>query len=171
MNLETHPAFQWVRLLPTHVVVEAARCGPLGRVRKGPGTAGTAGGLGLYAVTFYHFSLVGQVLGCLLLAYLAIAFCGEAERRLQKRDPGEIVLDEVAAVPLCFIGLTPLMEASGHVWAWILAGFVLFRIFDILKPFGIARLQHLPGGLGVVADDLAAGAVVAAILHIAVRFV
>ncbi len=171
MNPETHPAFQWVRLLPTSFVVEAARCGPLGRVRKGPGTVGTLGGLGLYAVTFYHFSLVGQILGCVLLAYVAVALCGEAERRLQKRDPGEIVLDEVAAVPVCFIGLRSLMEASGHVWAWILAGFILFRIFDILKPFGIARLQHLPGGLGVVADDLAAGLVVAGILHVGIRLI
>ena len=48
------------------------------------------------------------------------------------------------------------MLQSGYVWAYMLAGFVLFRFFDILKPLGINKLQRYPGGLGVVLDDLAA---------------
>ncbi len=166
----SHPAFAWTRLLPDRWVVEAARCGPLGRVRKGPGTAGSVGGLALYAVVFFHLSLPMQLFLGAVLVYLAVAVCGEAEIRLAKRDPGEIVLDELVAVPLCFLALRPWMEAGGNVWAWILAGFVLFRIFDIAKPLGIGRLQRMPGGVGVVADDVAAALATALLLHIAARF-
>lgn len=153
---QRHPAFTWGRWLPDHWVIGLARCGPVGTVRKGPGTAGTVFGIALYAIFFFHFPLVGQVLGILLASYLAVVICGEAELRLRKRDPGEVVLDEVVAVPLCFVGLRPLMENAGMVWVWILVGFLLFRLFDIFKPLGIHRLQSLPHGWGVVADDLAA---------------
>jgi phosphatidylglycerophosphatase A len=57
-----------------------------------------------------------------------------------------------------------------HGWPLILAGFALFRFFDVLKPFGIARLQNLPGGIGCVADDLAAGAASCVCLHLALRY-
>ncbi|MCC5805652.1 MAG: phosphatidylglycerophosphatase A [Opitutales bacterium] len=169
MDPRSHPSLAWARLLPDRWVVEAARCGPLGRVRKGPGTVGSVGGLALYAVVFYHLSLPAQILLGALLVYLAVVLCGEAEARLAKRDPGEIVLDEVVAVPLCFLALRPWMEASGYVWAWVLAGFVLFRFFDIAKPLGIGRLQKWPGGAGVVADDVAAALATAVVLHIAAR--
>ena len=48
------------------------------------------------------------------------------------------------------------MIDSGFVWVYLLAGFFIFRVFDVVKPFGIHRLQKYPGGLGVVLDDLAA---------------
>ncbi|MCC5841674.1 MAG: phosphatidylglycerophosphatase A [Opitutales bacterium] len=153
---QRHPAFTWGRWLPDQVVIGLARCGPVGTVRKGPGTAGSVLGIAIYAIFFFHFSLIGQILGILFASYLAVVICGEAELRLRKRDPGEVVLDEVVAIPLCFLGLRPLMEDAGMVWVWILVGFVLFRLFDIFKPLGIHRLQSLPFGWGVVADDLAA---------------
>lgn len=165
-----HPLFLWARVLPDRWVIGAARCGPLGRVRKGPGTAGSLGGLALYAVVFFHLALPWQILLGSLLVYVAIVLCGEAERRLAKRDPGEIVLDEAVAMPLCFLALRPWMEAGGYVWVWVFAGFVLFRFFDIVKPFGINRLQRMPGGVGVVADDVAAALATAAVLHVAARF-
>jgi phosphatidylglycerophosphatase A len=84
---------------------------------------------------------------------------------LRKKDPGEIVLDEVVAIPLCFLGWRTLPIAAPS-WAVLLTGFALFRLFDIVKPFGIGRLQNLRAGWGVVADDLAAALAACATLHI-----
>lgn len=145
-----------MRLVPDRTVIAVCRCGPLGRVRKGPGTMGSLGGLALYTVLFFPLGLVGQSLLLLVGLGVAVAFCDEGERRLAKRDPGEIVLDELVAVPLCFLGMKPLMLESGAVWAYMLAGFALFRLYDIVKPFGINRLQSMAGGVGVVLDDVAA---------------
>jgi phosphatidylglycerophosphatase A len=142
--------------LPDRVVVGLCTCGPVGRWGKAPGTNGSLLGLALYTVLFHQLGLAGQVILALLLAGFAVLICDEGERRLNKRDPGEIILDEVVAVPLCFIGLQGWMAQTGGVWIYMLAGFVLFRLFDILKPFGIGRLQRVAGGAGVVLDDIAA---------------
>lgn len=74
----------------------------------------------------------------------------DAERLLGKKDPGAIVVDEVAgmAVSVLLLPLTP---------GAIIAGFVLFRVFDIAKPYPANTLQRLPGGVGVMIDDLVAG--------------
>jgi phosphatidylglycerophosphatase A len=85
--------------------------------------------------------------------------------RLRARDPGKIVLDEVVAIPLCFLGWRTLLGAA-PAWVLLLAGFLLFRLFDIVKPFGISGLQRLPAGWGVVADDFAAALAACATLHV-----
>jgi phosphatidylglycerophosphatase A len=95
---------------------------------------------------------------------VAVALCGEAEIRLGKGDPGEVILDEFVAMPLCFLGW-PALVAVMPTWAALVAGFAVFRLFDIAKPFGISRLQRLPGGWGVVIDDLAAALAACAVLH------
>lgn len=163
----------WTRALPTQFVVNCATLGPVGRAKKAPGTWGSMAGLFLYAVCFHYMPLLGFILLSLLLAYLAVALCDEAERRLQMRDPGMIVLDEFVAVPLVFFGMggpNGLMVEHGG-WPVLLLGFLFFRLFDILKPFGITRLQNLPGGLGCVADDLAAGVASCIVLHLFLEFV
>jgi phosphatidylglycerophosphatase A len=76
-----------------------------------------------------------------------------------------VILDEFIAMPLCFLGWRAL-PAVLPTWAVLLAGFALFRLFDIWKPLGIRRLQALPGGWGVVADDLVAALAACATLHI-----
>ena len=160
--------FFWTQFLSTSVVVNLATLGPLGRIKKAPGTVGSVAGLVLYAVLFHWANPFGFVLAAALLAYLAMAICDAAEQRLQMRDPGMIVLDECIAMPLVFIG----MGGSGGLiaqqggWPVVLAGFVLFRIYDIKKPFGISRLQNLPGGIGCVADDLAAALAACVSLHL-----
>lgn len=163
----------WTRMLSTSVVVNFATLGPIGRVRKAPGTVGSVAGVGLYAVVFHHSSFLGFILLALGLAYFAVAFCDAAEKRLQMRDPGMIVLDEFVAVPLVFFGMggDHGLIAQHDGWPVIVAGFALFRIFDIFKPFGINRLQNLPGGLGCVADDLAAGLASCFVLHLILHFV
>ena len=74
-------------------------------------------------------------------------------------DPKRGVIDEWAGVwvTLAFLPVT---------WSWLLAGFVTFRVLDVLKPLGVRRLEKLPGGVGVMADDLAAGVIGAAGLNV-----
>ena len=158
-------------MVSTPVVVNCATLGPIGRAKKAPGTWGSVAGLGLYAVLFHHSSFLGFIFLALMLAYLAVAFCDAAENRLQMRDPGMIVLDEFVAVPLVFFGMggSDGLIAQHGGWPVLLAGFALFRLFDVLKPFGINRLQNLPGGLGCVADDLAAGLASCVVLHVSMH--
>jgi phosphatidylglycerophosphatase A len=156
---------RWSRALPNGFVVGVATLGPLGRKLPAPGTWGSLAGL-LYFVLFFQRATIGaNLVGSAIGAYLAVAFCGEAEIRLRKRDPGEVVLDEVVAMPLCFLGwqsLTPYWPP----WGIFLGGFALFRLYDILKPFGISRLQSWPGGWGVVVDDTAAALAACGTLHV-----
>lgn len=160
---------KWPRFLPTRWVINLATVGPVGRVRRGPGTAGSVVGLLSFIVFFAGWPWWAVVLGTLPTLYLAVAICGEAEFRLGQRDPGSVVLDEVVVMPLCFLGWTalPTVWVVDGRWAIFIGGFALFRLFDIAKPLGIGRLQSLPGGWGVVADDLAAALATCATLHAA----
>lgn len=92
----------------------------------------------------------------------------EAHRR-RARDPGAIVIDEVAGQWLTY--LLPLLwiQPGGalELAAFAAAGFFLFRVLDVMKPWPIRHLERLPGGIGIVADDLAAGAEAGAVLAIA----
>ena len=120
---------------------------------------------------FYHATPFAYLFLMALLTYLAIGICDTAERRLQMRDPGMIILDEFVAVPFVFIGMggpSGLIASNGG-WPILLIGFILFRVFDILKPFGISKLQNLPGGIGCVADDLAAGLASCFALHLIIK--
>lgn len=155
----------WTRFLPTATVLGCATLGPVGTRLPAPGTWGSVAGLLYFTVLFYPLGWFGNVLLSAVGAYVAIAICGEAEFRLGRRDPGEVVLDEFVAMPLCFLGW-PALTATLPPWAVFLAGFALFRLFDIAKPLGIRRLQELPGGWGVVADDLAAALATCATLHV-----
>lgn len=159
-------AWIWAAFLPRAVVLGAATLGPVGHWGRAPGTLGSMAGLLLYTAFIHHLSLPLQILSLLALTYLAIGFCGEAEARLFKRDPGEIILDEFIAMPWCFLGLGSAMEP--RMWLYMLLGFLLFRFFDIVKPLGIRKLQALPGGVGVVLDDLAAAAATCLCLHLLV---
>ena len=156
----------WPRFLPTRVVLALARLGPVGRRLPAPGTWGSVAGLLYFTVFFYPLGAVATVLLSTLACYLAVALCGEAEFRLARKDPGEVILDEFVVMPLCFLGWR-LLVGPWPAWAVFLTGFALFRLFDILKPFGIRRLQNLPGGWGVVADDVAAALASCAVLHVA----
>jgi phosphatidylglycerophosphatase A len=159
----TQPA--WPRGLSTSFVVRSATLGPLGRKLPAPGTWGSLAGLLYFLLFFQRAGVVGNLLASAVAAYVAVALCGEAEVRLRQRDPGQVVLDEVVAMPLCFLGWREL-AINWSPWIIFLAGFALFRLFDILKPFGIRRLQELPAGWGVVADDTMAALAACATLHL-----
>lgn len=157
----------WPRLLPSSLILAFATLGPLGRRLPAPGTWGSLAGL-MYFTVFYvdRLSPIPALLLGALGLYVAVGFCGEAEFRLGRRDPGEVILDEFVAVPLCFLGWPALLGAAHQQrWAIFLSGFLLFRLFDIAKPLGIRKLQDLPGGWGMVADDVAAALAACVMLH------
>ena len=160
----------WPGLLPARVVLALARVGPCGRMRRAPGTWGSFAGLLWQLLVFHDLAAPAAILLCALALWLAAALCGEAAFRLGKDDPGEIVLDEFVAIPVCFLGWPHLAGALPHwaaPWSVYVAAFVLFRLFDIAKPLGIARLQNLPGGWGITLDDTAAALATCATLHLA----
>jgi len=146
------------------IVVACATLGPIGHL-PAPGTWGSLVGIAWAAFLWLapipaavSWTLVGLGLS------IGIWICGEAEKRLGRRDPGIVILDEFASVPLCFLGWSRLENAL-PIWAVLLAGFAIFRVLDIGKPLGIRRLQDAPGGWGVMLDDVAAALLTAAILN------
>ncbi len=160
----------WVKFLPDSFVKGAATLGPLGFWGKAPGTVGSIAGIVWFVLLYWNISLFGFIILTAPLVYFAIQICWEAEDRMGLRDPGIIILDEFVAIPFCFIGLVPWLHTPIG-WMIVLAGFGLFRLFDILKPFGIKKLQDMPGGVGVVVDDLAAGAATCVTLHVGLALV
>ena len=160
------PDPRWPRIFSTRFVVTVATLGPLGQKLPAPGTWGSIAGLIYFAVLFRHSRWEVIFAWAVVMSYVAVAFCGEAARRLNKKDPGEVILDEFVVMPLVFLGLRPDWFAGLPQGAALLIGFGLFRLFDILKPFGIGRLQRWPGGWGIVVDDFAAALVACATLHL-----
>lgn len=162
-----HP--RWPRLLPDAWVVGLATLGPVGRRLPAPGTWGSLCGLLYFTVFFLRVGWLGTLGISLLAAWVAAAICGEAEIRLRSKDPGMVILDEFVVMPLCFLGWGRLQQLWPS-WAVLVAGFLLFRLFDIAKPLGIRRLQSWPGGWGVVVDDVAAALAACASLHLLTHF-
>jgi len=140
------PDFDWHR--PHHWLA----CGfGAGLSPWAPGTMGTLAAIPLYLL-LRPLPLGWYLLVLAALVLVGIWACGKTEKDLQAHDPSAIVWDEV-------VGFLLAMTAAPPGWPWILAGFALFRFFDILKPWPIRELdQRVPGGLGVVLDDLLAGA-------------
>lgn len=124
----------------------------LGYLPKAPGTFGTLLGLILAIVLPDNFYLLAGV--CILGIWIS----NEAEQVFNEHDCPKIVIDEIAGF---------LIAAYGWHGSYLVAAFVLFRILDITKPFPVRQLQNLPGGLGVMADDLAAGLIVNILLILA----
>jgi phosphatidylglycerophosphatase A len=85
-----------------------------------------------------------------------------------KSDPGQIVIDEFAGQAVTFIGL-PVVSADKTFIITAVLGFLLFRFFDILKPWPIRKLEKLPKGWGILADDLMAGLFALIVLHVSVK--
>ena len=92
----------------------------------------------------------------------------EEARRTELHDPGPVVIDEVAGQWLCMLVALPFLSGRTDVDLAVTAaaGFFLFRVFDVVKPWPIRVLERLPGGIGIMADDLAAGAAAGVVLAI-----
>jgi len=127
-----------------------------GMMTPGPGTYGSAAAALLWwgAAQIFHpgrETLVACALGAALLATLAgIPAATIVARESGRKDPGFVVIDEVAGQWIALIAMRP-------DWKHALLGLVLFRIFDIWKPWPVRRLEELPEGTGIMLDDVAAG--------------
>jgi phosphatidylglycerophosphatase A len=157
----------------------------VGRIPFAQGTFGSVVGLAWFALLLCARSWLVFALGVTASAGLSVWLCGEAEQKLSKKDPPSVVLDEIIAIPLCFVTAMVYAMAQHQSWpapayffaaphATITAGvFLLFRLFDIWKPWPVRQSQMFAGGLGITIDDLlAAGYVnlVVCLLHSFVRF-
>ena len=130
----------------TRLAVFIATVGYCGYSPVAPGTVGSAAGLVVYLLVWRTQSSLVEI-GLIVALFAAGVWAGTtAEQYFGGVDPGPIVLDEVVGmlITLAFIPVG---------WSGALAGFFLFRIFDVIKPFPAARLESLHGGLGVMADD------------------
>ncbi len=132
-----------------------AGCSP-----RAPGTMGTLVAVALY-LPLSHLPLPLYAAVTLAVALAGIPICGWSARQLGVHDHPGIVWDEIAGYLLTMLG-----APAGL--GWVVAGFVLFRLFDILKPWPIRWLdRRVGGGLGIMLDDLAAGVAAAACLQLA----
>lgn len=139
------------------VYKNVATLGPVGYVPGAPGTIGTLAAL-LLLLLLKPSAPVFAVL-IVLTSAVGVVASGKAERILGKKDSSHIVIDEVAGY---FFAMAFLPQTT----VYFIASLVLFRVFDILKPPPIRQLQHLSGGLGVMADDIVAGILANVILQI-----
>jgi phosphatidylglycerophosphatase A len=149
----------------------------LGYLPKAPGTFGSLGGVAIYALIQYYFPinmLPGKYPGlaerALWLTWtalpisivLALAGVWAASRAAEfsgKKDPQFVVIDEVSGQHITYMLSLTFLD-----WKYLVLGFILFRVFDIWKPFPARQAESLPGGLGIMADDWIAGMYAALVL-------
>ena len=122
------------------------------------GTVGSVGGVCLFYF-FHKLPWPVYLVTVLALSFLGMWAADGAEGIFQKKDSCYIVIDEIAGF-LVSVFLIPWQ------WPWIVAAFLLFRAFDIIKPYPLRRAETLPGGVGIVLDDLGAGVYTNVILHL-----
>jgi phosphatidylglycerophosphatase A len=152
-HMHEHAAAQNTTLAGRLAVWIATGLG-VGLVAPAPGTIAGLWGLPLVAAVACvpgGVYVQAAVIGVLLV--IAAGVCGLAARALgSSSDPSAVALDEIVVLPIVFLG-APLLT-----WQVLLAGFLLFRIFDIWKPGLVTTAERLPGGAGIVADDIVAAA-------------
>ena len=138
------------------LAVKLATLFGIGNVQHCPGTVGSLVGTVIYAIMIRKVAILPRSLAMLFILILSLIICDVAEKILKKHDPQEVILDEFVAMPFVFFSVEEYFPKKLNVAFIMIIGFIIFRIFDILKPIGINRLQKLPGGIGIVADDIAA---------------
>lgn len=129
------------------VALAIATCFGVGYVPFAPGTFGSLAGCGLWFV----LPASAMVQAAVIVVTFAVGAwaSGVAERHFQATDPGPAVVDEV-------MGMLVTLFMNGTSWIAIGGGFLLFRFFDVIKPYPADRLERLPGGVGIMADDFMA---------------
>jgi phosphatidylglycerophosphatase A len=140
-----------------YVALSIATCG-VGYLPLAPGTWGSLVGVGIFLVLVWAIPAKGLV-AVVLVAIVAVTWVGiwaatRTEQLSGRKDPGKVVVDEVAGQ---FIALFPLTLFPHWSTLAVIVSFILFRFFDIVKPYPANRLQELSGGAGVMLDDLVAG--------------
>jgi phosphatidylglycerophosphatase A len=142
-----------------------ATAGGAGYFPIAPGTAGSLVGVAVVAA-LAQFPL-GRAASIAVLAAATLALfaagvwaAGEAEKFFGRTDPGQVVIDEVVGQMLTFL-LIP-----HATWKWLAGGFILFRVFDIVKPFPAREAERIPRGWGIMLDDVVAGVYSLAVLTV-----
>lgn len=134
-----------------------------GLIRPAPGTWGTLAGVPLYMALVHvpGLTLTSYLLITLFAFVIGIYLCGKTANDVGVHDHGAIVWDEIVGLLVTLTAITPSLFN-------LVAGFLLFRFFDILKPWPIKYLDRsVHGGFGIMVDDLLAGVMACAILHLA----
>jgi phosphatidylglycerophosphatase A len=150
-------------LLGRHAAMFLATGFFVGRIPVAPGTLGSLIGIPVaFFLARWSWPLAAGV--TIIMALAAVRIAGEAERQLEAKDPGCIVIDEIVGMCVALLAI-PLTLQTG------LAGFVLFRVFDIVKPPPVRWLERrLSGGWGIVMDDVAAGIMANIVLRLGLWF-
>ena len=157
-NQASKPVPVWASMIATFFGI--------GRLRPGPGSWGSAATILLWWLASsriaanWHVAIVIAVAAGVLIVGIPSATL--VSRASGLKDPQFVVIDEVAGQLITLIGV-PLS------WKSVLLGFILFRGFDITKPPPVRRIEQLPGGFGIILDDVAAGLYALAIMQILVR--
>ena len=148
--------------------------GPVGTNLPAPGTFGSLAGLLAFCFLFWFSPLspIGIMILFSVLFIVGIPLSTRAEVLLGKEDPPEVIWDEFTSIPLVFVFCLDELNSFSitKVLFFLTMGFILFRIFDIVKPIGIKKLKNLPNGMGVMIDDLAAALVSALLLYVIKTF-
>lgn len=152
-------------------------CFGLGRLPVAPGTWGSLPPAIIFGLLcYFHASpvIISVVMAALVLAgsIVCVKLASAAIAATGKDDPGEVVADELAGQAVTFL-VSPLLAlgsaSAGQIWAVAAAGFVLFRVFDIAKPWPIHKFEKFPKGWGILADDLVAGVFAWTVLQICIK--
>ena len=122
-----------------------------GRVPKAPGTAGTLGAIPLYLLLAHYGGPLAVAAAAVAITAVGVWASNQVVRKLGIKDPQIVCIDEVAGVLITLL-------AAPATWAGLVAGVVLFRLFDQWKPWPARAAESLPEGWGVMMDDVAAGA-------------
>jgi len=139
----------------TRLAVALATVGGLGYAPVAPGTFGSAAGVGIYLLT-RDWPIVWQWTLLAAITCVGVWASTQAARHFAREDPGPVVIDEVAGQLATFIGIAH--STGGHIGGLgVLCGFLIFRVLDIVKPWPANRFESLPGGTGIMADDMMAG--------------
>jgi phosphatidylglycerophosphatase A len=170
------------KTLGDYVALAIATCG-VGYAPIAPGTMGSLVGVGIYLLlrwatlrlvylnagvnSFLRYDpgivfVAVELVVIAVVTLIGIRAASQVERLEAKKDPAKVVIDEVAGQLIALLPVT-LLPTSG---VWIIIGFLLFRAFDIAKPYPVRQLESLPSGMGIVVDDLGAGAYAAVVLAV-----
>ena len=138
-----------------------------GRLKPGPGTWGSIATVFVWWFASSHIPVANRtwstIVAAAVVTLIGIPAATSVARRTGVKDPQFVVIDEVAGQLVALI-------AVPFTWKAFLAGLILFRVFDMWKPFPIRRLERLPEGTGIVVDDLGAGIYALIIMHLLVHF-
>jgi phosphatidylglycerophosphatase A len=139
----------------------------VGRLKPGPGTWGSLATVIVWALASSSITPASRPLATItaaaLVTLIGIPAATRVARACGSKDPQFVVIDEVAGQLVALIAV-PL------AWKTFIAGLILFRVFDIWKPFPIRQLERLPEGTGIVVDDLGAGLYALAVMHLLMHF-